>query len=117
MIENKSKIDILRVVVILAMVAMLFFVAKDRYNSSGWDKKYIYENWEFYDYQSINNGMNCKLDDCRFIETIHKTQVKECICKGNGEPVRIIATMKRPYEEYTKFTKLEYEVVPQNETL
>ena len=110
MSEEKKQIDWLRVIVLIVLAVMLIVVGKQQYQSYAWKEKFTYENWEFYDYESVENGRMCKLDNCNPIKTSYKTQVKECTCGDTNKTVRIIATSRTSYYEYTKFKKLEYEV-------
>lgn len=108
--EEKKQIDWLRVIVLVALVIMLIAVGVEQYNSLYWKEKFTYEKWEFYDYESVENGRGCMLDNCNEIKTEYKTHVKECICKDSNKIVRVIATSRTPYYDYTKFKPLKYEV-------
>lgn len=110
MSNEEKKIDWLRVIVLIVMGIMLLVVGVERYNSHFWEKKFTYENWEFYDYESVENGMNCILKNCNNLNTEDKTEVKECLCRENNKTVRVIATRKTLFYEYTQFKPLKYEV-------
>lgn len=116
--NEDKKVNWFKLIVLLICIGLIISMGYMKYQNRGWVKKVEYSNWEFLDLESAENGYNCMLDNCKIIDSEYNTQVKECICKGNNEKVRIIATNKVEYYEYPKFEPLNYKPEEvENETI